>query len=267
MTRRSTSHATGFTLVELMVAMTLGAVVLLIAAEMLGRTGGNYGRISGGIGTERELRAALGQIESDAATAVPAAGQVFAADSRGDWPSHRLGFLTLQAPEAQSDDGRIGDLCAVHYYLKDLKVDGRTVRCLMRGFRESKETFAVLRGGGNLRSLFADDQRDEPIAFGVLGFEAMPMKRSANGRWLPWSAPKKQGAASVAGADSPPPGPAAPDALKLRLILATRETMGKLRTPDDWDGKGEFAHLLGSPAKAEKNRNLRVGERLVPFRR
>jgi prepilin-type N-terminal cleavage/methylation domain-containing protein len=266
MTRRFSSHTSGFTLVELMAAMAVGAIVLLMAAEMLGRTGADYGRISGGVGTERETRAALGQIQSDAAMAVPATGQIFDTRSQqGDWPSHRLGFLCLQPPEAQSDDGRIGDLCAVHYYLKDLKVGNQTVRCLMRGFCESAEAFSALRSGGNLRTLFTETERDEPIAFGVLGFEAWPMKRDTKGNWLPWESPKKSGNAGNANAAGT--APSTPDALRLRLVLATRETMGKLRTPDDWDGHGPTSHLLGTPSKANTNPNLRLAERLVPFRR
>ena len=270
MTRQPARHAcSGFTLVELMAAMAVGAVVLLMAAELLGRVGADYGRISGGVGTEREVRAALGQIQSDASMAVPLAGQQFDTRSQqGDWPSHRLGFLCLQPSEAQSDAGRIGDLCAVHYYLKDLKVGGQTVRCLMRGFRESQETFAALRNGGNLNSLFAETDRDEPIAFGVLGFEAWPMKRSTKGTWLPWEPRKTSGNATAAESNpTASPTPDTPEALRLRLVIATRETMGKLQTPEDWDARGPSAHLLGTPAKAETNPNLRVAERLVPFHR
>jgi len=252
----------GFTLIELMAAMAMGAIVLLIAAEMLRRAGDDYSRISGGVGTGREMRTALRQIESDSATACPIAGQVFETGP-GSWPSHRIGFLCLQPDGAQSDKGRIGDLCAVNYYLKDLAVGGRVVRCLMRGFHESEESFDALRGGGSLEGLFAASERDEPIAFGVVAFEAWPVERAGDGSWRPWSRPKKS--SGTTGADAVPPE--GPEALRLRMVVATKEMMGKLRSADDWDGKGEFGRLLGSPGDAEKNAGLRIGESLASFGR
>jgi prepilin-type N-terminal cleavage/methylation domain-containing protein len=258
MARSTAVFADGFTLIELMAAMAVGAIVLMVAAQMLGKAGGDYSRISGGVETEREMRAALGQIESDAATARPVAGQVF--ETRTDrWPSHRIGFLCLQPPAAQSDKGRVGDLCAVNYYLKDLRVGGRVVRCLMRGFRESGETFAMLRAGGSLAGLFAESARDEPVAFGVVAFEAGPVKRAADGSWQPWKAPEKSRQ------DAGAPAADGPEALRVRLVVATREMMGKLQTPDDWDGKGEAGQRLGPPGEASRNPGLRTGEILAGF--
>jgi hypothetical protein len=61
--------------------------------------------------------------------------------------------------------------------VKDVDFGKGTVRCLMRGFRESEDTFAALRDG-TVPDLFTEGPRDEPVAFGIVGF-----RRTAAGPW------------------------------------------------------------------------------------
>jgi prepilin-type N-terminal cleavage/methylation domain-containing protein len=136
----------GFTLVELLSSMVIGSIILLAAASLLGSSGDGYERVGGGVATEREARALVTQLTSDLATARFHKDGVIEASTKS-WPDDRLGFLSLQPVQAQSDNGRIGDLCAVHYYIDDITIGGKTVRCLMRGFRESVETFKALESG------------------------------------------------------------------------------------------------------------------------
>lgn len=227
----------GFTLIELMVAMTIGMIVLLTAIAMLGRGGDEYERIGGNVGSAREARAVLTQLSED----LRATNDALFEKNTAVWPATRLGLFTLQAPEAQSAAGRLGDLCVVQYYLKDLTIGGKTVRCLMRGFRESKETFAALRSG-QTASLLVPGERDEPLAFGVLSFEARPKVRGPDGGWV----------------DCEPEAARAPEAVEVRLILVRRELAAKLASPGAWDGGGATARLLGTAADAAGNRNLEV---------
>lgn len=237
----------GFTLVEVLVAMTLGMLVLMLAASMLGRTRDDYERIGGGVAAEREARAVLTQLTADLHSASFHNDSVFER-SRATWPRDRLGFLCLQAPDAQSPAERIGDLCAIHYYLKDLVIDRKTVRCLMRGVHQSSDTFQALRLN-QTPTLFTASPRDEPVAFGILAFEARPQVRNAAGQWQDWQLAMPQ----------------APAAIAVRLVVARHELAAKLTDPAAWDGSGAAAALLGSPPQAAANRRLKVYSSLIRF--
>jgi prepilin-type N-terminal cleavage/methylation domain-containing protein len=244
---RPPRHRGGFTLLELLVTMSIGAVLLLVAATMLGRAGDSYSQGSGSVAAEREARAVLTQMGDDFAKAVWHQDTIFEAGGEG-WKRARTGFLSLQPEDAQSDDGRSGDLCAVHYYVKDIQVGPSTVRCLMRGFRESGEVFPALRAG-SLTPMFAEEDTDEPVAFGVLAFEATPLTRElGTGNLIDWT-------------QTGNPVTTGPDFLRLRLVVARRELLGKLATSSDWDSNP----LRGDPLKASENRNLEVYEVLQRF--
>lgn len=244
---RPPRHRGGFTLLELLVTMSIGAVLLLVAATMLGRAGDSYSQGSGSVAAEREARAVLTQMGDDFAKAVWHQDTIFEAGGEG-WKRARTGFLSLQPEDAQSDDGRSGDLCAVHYYVKDIQVGPSTVRCLMRGFRESGEVFPALKAG-SLTPMFAEEDTDEPVAFGVLAFEATPLTRElGTGNLIDWT-------------QTGNPVTTGPDFLRLRLVVARRELLGKLATSSDWDS----SPLRGDPLKASENRNLEVYEVLQRF--
>ncbi len=227
--------------------MAVGAVVLLVSAALLGQTGIGYERVGGGIGAEREARALLIQLAADMANARHHPDNVFEEGDAG-WRRDRLGFLTLQPADAQSAGGRVGDLCAVHYYVKDLPIGGRTVRCLMRGFRESGETFGEL-GRSGVPGLFEPRERDEPVAFNVVSFEVGPVVRGGGGAWEKWS--KASGST--------------PAAIDLRLVIARRDLAPKLTHPAEWDGGGRTAHLLGRPDEAAENPGLEVFATTIRF--
>jgi prepilin-type N-terminal cleavage/methylation domain-containing protein len=234
-------HAAGFSLIELMFSMTIGSVLLILAATMLGSSGDSYERVGGNVASEREARAVITQLASDFSTARFHKDTVFE-KSTASWPLDRIGFLSLQPAIAQSDAGRIGDLCAVHYYVKDLTIAGKTVRCLMRGFRESSTTFEALRKD-SLAPLFAETPAiDEPIAFGVISFEARPKSRDATGKWTDW----------VENDVSPPV------AMEIKLVIARRDLAAKLALPADWDGSGSSQPFIGKPAEPERSKSLEI---------
>lgn len=246
-------HLSGFSLVELMFSMAIGSIILILAATMLGTSGDGYERVGGTVATEREARALIGQLSSDLATAKFQKDSKFEKSSTS-WPVDGIGFLSLQPALAQSDSGRVGDLCAVNYYIDDLDIGGRKLRCLMRGFRESKETFEALRND-TVASLFtkkvgSDNKTiDEPVAFGVVSFEARPKTRDASGNWVDWVKNDTTG----------------PDAIDLKLVIARRSLVGKLKTASDWDGAGNTAKLLGTTDKAALNKDLEVYSTTLRF--
>ena len=231
----------GFTLIELMFSMAIGSVTLLLAAAMLGSSGEGYGRVGGSVASEREARALISQLAADLSTGRFHKDGVIE-KSAAPWPADRLGFLSLQPARAQTDAGRIGDLCAVNYYVKDLTIGGKTVRCLMRGFRESGDTFKALRDDTAAPLFAGNASLDEPVAFGVVSFEARPTSLDASGKWTGW-------------VENDTTGPAA---FEVKLVLARRDLAGKLKLSGDWDGGGRAGNLLGKAAMADRNRNLEV---------
>ena len=238
----------GFTLIELMFSMAIGSMTLLLAAAMLGSSGEGYERVGGSVASEREARALISQLAADLSTARFHKDGVIE-KSAGSWPVDRLGFLSLQPARAQTDAGRIGDLCAVNYYVKDLTIGGKTVRCLMRGFRESGDTFNALRDD-KVGPLFAGNANlDEPVAFGVVSFEARPKSLDASGEWTAWVDNETTG----------------PEAFEVKLVLARRDLAGKLKLPGDWDGTGDAGNLPGQAAMADRNKNLEVYGTILRF--
>jgi prepilin-type N-terminal cleavage/methylation domain-containing protein len=236
----------GFTLIELMATMAIGGGLLLLAAGLLGRAGQGYARGSDGVAAEREARAALALIADDLAQAVWHRDCVLDPGGGDGWPRARLGLLSLQAGDAQSDQGRAGDLCAIHYQLRDLRIGQKTVRCLMRGFHDSAAVFPSL-AAGSAAPLFEARDDDEPLAFGVLAFEARPLVRKADGKLADWVPDEARSQA--------------PDFVRLRLVIARRDLLAKLSTAADWD-----AHpLLGDPARAAEHPQLEVHESLLRF--
>lgn len=223
----------GFTLVELMCSMAIGSIILILAAAVLGSSGDGYERVGGSVASEREGRALITRLASDLSSG-RFHKDVVMVKSSAAWPVDRLGFLSLQPAQAQADAGRIGDLCAVSYYVEDLSIGGKTVRCLMRGFRESGETFNALRGGSIAPLFAANAGLDEPVAFGVICFEARPKSRDAGGKWGDWIKNDTTG----------------PESLEVKLVLARRELAGKLKSPGDWDAAG-MSSGVGRPKDLE----------------
>lgn len=234
----------GFSLIELMFSMAIGSIILILAATMLGSSGEGYERVGGSVASEREARALISQLASDLATARFHKDSIIE-KSTAAWPTDRLGFLSLQTAAAQTDAGRIGDLCAVNYYIKNVDIGGKSVRCLMRGFRESNDTFTAVKSTGEdaIAELFKERPGiDEPIAFGVVSFEARPRTRDAEGKWINWVKNDVTG----------------PEALDIKLVIARRELAGKLKQPGDWSGAGNAGKLMGDPAKSDRNKDLEV---------
>lgn len=231
--------------------MGVGSIILLLAVSMLGSSGDGYQKINNHIGSTREARAMISQLSSDLATAKFHPSQIIEAPSSSR-PSHRIGFLSLHPPQAQSPQGHIGDLCAVNYYLADLKSGGQTVRCLMRGIRESAETYAALKND-SANSLFEKQpEQDEPVGFGIVSFEIQAKAKDAAGQWIDLK--------TETGGQGQ-----APEALAIRLAIAKQSLCAKLKSSDDWNGIGVNSKFLGSTEDAANHPDLEIHEMLIRF--
>ena len=243
-------QSSGFTLVELLFSIAVGAIILFAAVSFMGSSAEGYARVGGNVANERESRFLLTEITSELDAAL------FHKDMRiesaqAGWARTHFGFLTLRPADAQSVEDHIGDLCAVHYYLKDIPMGGRSVRCVMRGFRDSKQTFQALREN-KVGDLFTvDDMADEPIALRALSFEVDPLVLDADGKWI----------------EAPLPLTAAPAAIRVRLVVVRPSLAGRLATSADWDGTTAMAaRTLGNPDEARNHPDLQVFESILPFR-
>lgn len=237
----SSPQRRGMTLIELMVSMAVGLLLLLLAAAMLRSSGEGYQHINGSIESDREARNSISQLTSDLS------GASFHKDSIIETnPISRLGFLSLQPADAQSEARRIGDLCAIHYYVKDLTIGDKTVRCLMRGFRESADMFSALREG-RVASLFEKrENQDEAAAFGVISFKVRPRSRGEYGLWIDW-----QNRSAVG-----------PERLDVKLIFARRGLASRLKQSRDWD---RIAELLEKDPTANARQDIEVYETPMRF--
>jgi len=230
----------GFTLVEVLASTAIGSIVLLLAVASLNTTGDEYGKSTDSVAAEREARAVLTQVAEDMSKA---SGRLLEIEESSEvWRRDKLAFSCLQPLDAQSKDEAIGDLCMVSYYVKDLQIGKETVRCLMRGFRSSDEVFEALR---NKQEDQLHDERveDEPVAFGVIAFEAEALVRTRSGTWDAWKNTKD-------------PFADLPDVIRLKLVVARREVVSKLRTTEDWDN----SPLIGEADEAERSKMLEIYE-------
>ncbi|MBC8128570.1 MAG: prepilin-type N-terminal cleavage/methylation domain-containing protein [Gloeobacteraceae cyanobacterium ES-bin-144] len=240
--------SSGFTLLELSCSLAIGLIILLSSAALIGAAANGYAHVRSGMETNRECRSFTRMLAADLATAQ------FHNDTRierssAKWPAAHLGFLSLQLPKAQSENGQIGDLCAVHYYLKDVQVCGNTMRCLLRGFHDSKDTFQALKDG-RVSELFSKQTvKEEIVAFGVVSFDVTPKSRDENGVWAGCRKGQQ----------------IAPQAIQVRLVIARQNIIARLKGSADWDGTSADGLLLGKPLEVGHNKNLQVYETLMRF--
>jgi prepilin-type N-terminal cleavage/methylation domain-containing protein len=247
MSRRCSKYH-GFSLIELLVSTAIISIILILAASMLDRSTDSYGQIHASIASDREARSAITQLTSDLSNASFHKDGLFEQSAK-TWPVDRLGFLSLKPVDSQTPATCIGDGCAVNYYIKDLKIGGKVVRCLMRGFRESNDTFAALRSG-SVSSLFQQRENlDEPMAFGVISFEARPKTKDVQGKWLDWATNDK----------------VSPQAIEIKLVIVRQEMMIRLNDSRDWDGTTAVGETLGSAAESSHNKNLEVYQATLRF--
>lgn len=232
----------GFSLIELLFSMVIGSVILILAATLLGTSSDGYERVSNSVTSDREARAAITQLTSDLASGVYHPCEIIEKSSAA-WPLDSLGFLSLQPETAQTGAGHIGDLCTVNYYIHDLTFRGKIIRCLVRGFRESNDTFKALHDEDTPQLFKPQFKLDEPIAFGVVSFSASPKRRDNKGKWLDWVKGDHAG----------------PEVFEIKIVIARRNLIGKLKLPSDWDGSSTTTKkLLGESMQADRNKDLEV---------
>ena len=94
--------------------------------------------------------------------------------------------------------------------------------------------------------VFEPTELDEPVSFGVVAFEVEPLVREETGAYREWNRTVSE---------------EVPEMMRLRLVVARRELVGKLRSAVDWDA----SPLLGTPAELDRSPDLELFEVMQPF--
>ncbi len=136
-----------------------------------------------------------------------------------DKENTRFGFLCLKPSSAQLVNEDMGDLCAVAYSIKDLSINGKSARCLMRGIRSSQVTFEALRQNQVDRLFIKGAMMDEPIGYNIISFVVRPMVCQADGKRSDWDKDQNE----------------PPNTIEIQLTVADQQLSKQLKSPEEWD--------------------------------
>ncbi|MFM7180553.1 MAG: PilW family protein [Verrucomicrobiales bacterium] len=177
--------ASGMTLLEVLVAVSISSILILALATILGNTGGIYADTERTVETLRDGRAALGILRDDMAGFMGTEQGLPVVYERNDASfSTRWGFFTSRSARAQETGRNPGDVCFVWYYTAiTTESNGRTSRKLFRKFISSADAISYL-GKPTPPQLTPDPENDDAIAFNVLDFRCDYRRRGTNGQWV-----------------------------------------------------------------------------------
>lgn len=219
--RTSQSNQKGFSLVEVMVAATVGTAVILMMTFAMRVGADGFQQATQRIDAVVEARAALSVMADDVSTMVGGGTQEFGWDNT-DERFHEVFFLTLKPVSAQDASSAVGDVCYVHYFTaitQDAPVaDAAFSRKLYRRFLSSGDILSRLTGGG-LPTPNADPNSAEVVAFNVTRFIAQPKARLSDfGPLEDWT-----------------PGNGVPEALEVDFQVVDGDTAALMNQEADWN--------------------------------
>jgi len=164
-----------FTLVELLAATAVLALLMVALVAMFDQAMRGWQNAQRGIDARREVRAALQFLESDLRGLVVAPGRPIFNDlvdnhNMGFDYNSRLTFLTMLSSNAQAA-GNVGDLCAVQYSVERTNNSYRLIRRLQM----SRDLLPILLANTNItqaESYFQGSPDWGELAFNVVYFRA-----------------------------------------------------------------------------------------------
>lgn len=138
---RHRKASSGFTLLEVLVASAVLAMVLVILLGSVTTSLSIWRNTEASMAADREGRSAFQMLADDLANAVlPTNPNLWPQiRSNGAW----IGFLTLKPADYQGGSGDVGDICYVEYSV--LPQAGSNA--LVRGFVGSRDTYTALQAG------------------------------------------------------------------------------------------------------------------------
>lgn len=223
---RSRAGRGGFTLLELMVATALLAMLTLLLLTVLERTSRVWHRIEADLQSGREARAVFAGMEREVRSVFPppGPGQFVLEDAvHGAFPSDRLFFLSLR-PGAPAASGEPPQLCVVGYFVDWLPAESGQAGsfALFRYFKPAAETFRDhLENEAPIPSDVTPQTAGvELLAPHVRAFTIRAWRFDAAGRM---------------GTFVPSPAAPLPDLLEIELLALDDDSAARLSSREEWE--------------------------------
>lgn len=230
----------GFSLIEVLVSMTLSLMVILTVLAATGMTTRGYQGATRRIDTMVEARGALRILADDVSTILGVEANEFDWDN-SDENFHEIWFKTLKPIDAQDQDEAVGDVCYVHYFTAvtpDSPVEGSAItRKLYRRFLDSSEVLESIRSQ-TLPEPDADPEQAEVVAFNVMGFQVSPRSRNSSSGDDGTREDLQQ--------------------LGIELFVLDNETSARFQTSADWSYETQLAQNL---LQSGENSDAKIGDR------
>lgn len=236
---RKSCRKTGFTIIELVGSLSVCFLLVLTCGVLLRMSGEQKRSIARSFEWQREAQLIHEVLKEDL---ISAHGRHWH-EGNGE-EDCEVGWFSLKSRQAQSASKCVGNLCAVGYRLVDQQVGGgRVQRNLLRQQLDSAEVFEAIMADDR-ESLWQVGPEAEALAQGVLLFELWPLLRDDSQSWQPWY--------SVLSA--------MPEAVELRLVLASPELQERLKTSEDWDAARWDMNQLGGDEVHELRSLIVIGQ-------
>jgi type II secretory pathway component PulJ len=202
--------------VELLVAMSITAIIVLVLFAIVGQTSTNYRLSQRKITTLADARAFLQFIESEFALRISSTKFHW----KNDAPhSSRFALTLVRSPQESNINPDQGDLSTVVYY-HELTADDAQ-RSSFKVFRKKIDGLAtqqLLESGNTAAFPATDSSLDEAVLFNCLQFSLKPQRRQVDGSLIPWLESD----------------PLAPDAVELTIAIIDEFSSQKLLRAEQW---------------------------------
>ncbi len=209
--------APGMTLVEILVAVTVGSVLVLAMASLLARASDLYARSDREMRVTREGRVAIERIRRDLVGRL-ASYPYFQRDETG--PSTTWAFFSAMPARAQETGRNAGDVCYIAYTTRVTPDrDGRFSRKLYRHFESSNDALARLRSHLAVPP-DVNLEMDDVLAFDVLDFKVTFLVAGPDGKRTETKDPQEA------------------DTAVLALRLLTTKATAEMAAESDWSPPG-----------------------------
>ncbi len=252
-------HSRGFTLLEVLVSVTIASGLLLVLMIAFKNSSENASSTQSQLHAAEEARAGMSILTRDLNFAVRLE-EMRHEEGSGPIASDELGFYTQVPLEAQAQDpAPVGTLCYVLYYTAATpELPGETsalTRKLYRRLVSSAELTDLLSAGQDPRTdVDPDPLLDEPVIYQCARFRATPreFEEGVTETWVyqPAAPPNPNPDPNL----PPPAPPEKPDWLDLEIILAGENLSSSLRTAGEWDGDQRLNGLDEIPLQGDLHR-------------
>lgn len=238
--RHRQTRLPGFTLVELLVAMSITSIIVLVLFGLVGQTTTNYRFSQRKITTLSDARAFLQFIEAELTGRISHTKFHWQQDSL---TSSRCAFTITRAAEEFLANPAEGDLSTVVYYL-DFTPDDlqRSSFKVFRKKLDAATTQQLLEQQTAAPFPTVNPSTDEAILYNCLTFSLKPLRRLPTGAFQPWTASDL----------------IAPDAVELTLEIIDDFSSQKLRSAPQW-------LALASTTDPRARESVQTFTRLIPL--